>query len=600
MSEVGDGTPWHVLEKVREGQEEIPGLLRGLVTPGSGRVPWSAFDYRLRWTDPPELVVAVLRRLLDMLPQLDGAGRTGVLDLVAGRAVMLRVGVLRADAPGMAEVLADGQRAAARLLADSRAEVRSYAARAIEQVRSADPATLEALRRQAAVESDPAALGRHLIAAGEVLAALGASRPPGWLDPWLEHSDPHVRLAARSAQLTSGGVTPDGAPATTATATATATTLSGSPDARRAAVQEAGAQLRRWRNPAAGTWETVLAGLSDDDLLTSHEAHGIVARGGSSIAPYADLLVPHRWRAGERADHLVRGLVGIGDPRALPWYLKRAESYWMEVGSLPVEWAPSVMPALLLQLGGLRTERVLRILTGWGPAAAPAVPDLMGLLDTPYARAAVGALGRIGPAAADAAGLLAALAKGDLRPRRFAESEDREPRRWHGVQSAAWAYWRVTGDPGLALDALGAAVRGGLARPVLSHLAELGPLATGYTDALRPLLGSLGEWTRVGAAEAWWRLTGDADTAVATLLPELRPLSEHRADPLVLRVVTALGAIGRPAATAVPPLTEVIVSERRYGGDILRDEELCRVVRTALAAMGRLRHDAPPGPGIRR
>ncbi|MDX3534532.1 hypothetical protein PV721_09140 [Streptomyces sp. MB09-01] len=585
MSAMGAETPWHVLEKVSEGQEEIPGLLRGLVTPGSGRVPWSAFDHRLRWTDPPELVVAVLRRLLDVFVQLDEAGRTGVLDLVAARAVMLRVGALRAEAPGMREVLVDGQRAAARLLADGSAEVRSCAARAIEQVRAADPGTLEALRRQATVEADPATLGRHLIAAGEVLAALGASRPPGWLDPWLDHSDPHVRLAARSARLTSGEVTATTSPAATATATATAAPLTGSPDARRAAVEGAGARLCTWRNTPAGTWETVLAGLSDDDLLTSHEAHRIVARGGSSLAPYADLLVPDRWRAGERADHLVRGLMGIGDARALPWYLKRADSYWMEVESLPAEWAQSVLPALLVQVGGPRTERVLRILTGWGPAAAPAVPHLTGLLDTPHARAAAGALGRIGPAAVDAAGLLAALAKGGLRPRRFAGSEHREPRRWHGVQTAAWAYWRVTGDPGLALDALEAATRGGLARPVLSHLCELGPLAAGYADALRPLLGSLGEWTRVGAAEAWWRLTGDAETAVAALLPELHPLSEQRAGPLVLRVVTALGVIGRPAAAAVPLLTEVIVAERRYGGDILHDEELCRVVRTALAAI---------------
>ncbi|MEU9160940.1 hypothetical protein AB0D29_11815 [Streptomyces sp. NPDC048424] len=578
MSGSGAEEPWHVLEKVSEGQEEIPGLLRGLVTPGSGRDPWSAFDHRLRWSDPPELVVAVLRRLLEMIPRLDETCRLGVLRLVADRAVMMRVGAFRAQAPGMAEALVEGQRAAARLLVDSSAEVRSYAARAIEQVRAADPATLEALRRRAAVEVDLATLGRVLIAAGEVLAAFGASQPGGWLDPWLDHSDPHIRLAARSARLTSG--------AATASVTPTASSLTGNSDARRAAVKEAGARLRTWRIPPDGAWETVLAGLSDDDLLTSGEAHDIVARGGSAIAPYADHLATFRCRESGRADSLVQALMGIGDPRALPWYLRQADSPWMEVESLPVEWAPSVMPALLVQLAGRRTERVLRVLTGWGPAAAPAVPDLTGLLDTPHARAAAGALGRIGPAAVDAAGLLAALAKGDLRPRRFAGSEDREPRRWHGVQTAAWAYWRVTGDPGLALAALDAAIRGGLARPVLSHLAELGPLAAGYADALRPLLGSLGEWTRVGAAEAWWRLTGDADTAVATLLPELHPLAEHRAGPLLLRVVAALGAIGRPAAAAAPLLAEVTASERRYGGDIVRDEELCRVVRTALAAMG--------------
>ncbi|MFE9929303.1 hypothetical protein [Streptomyces sp. NPDC005533] len=58
---------------------------------------------------------------------------------------------------------------------------------------------------------------------------------------------------------------------------------------------------------------------------------------------------------------------------------------------------------------------------------------------------------------------------------------------------------------------------------------------------------------------------------MATLLPELH---------------AALGAIGRPAAAAAPLLAEVPLSERRYGGDIVRDEARCRVVRTALAAVG--------------
>ncbi|MGW7440314.1 hypothetical protein [Streptomyces sp. NPDC054849] len=225
---------------------------------------------------------------------------------------------------------------------------------------------------------------------------------------------------------------------------------------------------------------------------------------------------------------------------------------------------------------------------GGTPAAAPAAPELAGLLTTPAARPAAEALGRIGPAAASAArtrgvagpvaGVLAGLALGDT---------DRPGPRWRGAQTAAWAHWRITGDPDLALRVCGAAARAGLGRPVLRYLADLGPLAAPYADAVSPLLTCPGEWSRVGAAEAWWRITGDAAPAVDALVPELAPLAGHGVTPLVLRTVRTLGAIGRPAAAALPVLQAVTSSRRRYGGDILRDEELTRVAREALSGLGR-------------
>lgn len=93
-----------------------------------------------------------------------------------------------------------------------------------------------------------------------------------------------------------------------------------------------------------------------------------------------------------------------------------------------------------------------------------------------------------------------------------------------------------------------------------------------------------GEWSRVGAAEAWWRITGDAAPAVAALLAELAPLAGHPTTPLVLRTVRILGAIGGPAAAALPALHEVTTSPRRYG-DIRVDEELHRAARQALTAI---------------
>lgn len=136
---------------------------------------------------------------------------------------------------------------------------------------------------------------------------------------------------------------------------------------------------------------------------------------------------------------------------------------------------------------------------------------------------------------------------------------------------------------------------GGLGRPVLRYLADLGPLAAPYADAVRPLLTCPGEWSRVGAAEAWWRITGDAAPAVEALLPELAPLASHRVTPVTLRTVRARGAIGRPAAAALPVLQAVMSSRRRHGGDILRDEELFRVTRKALSCI--VQPVTPPGDG---
>ncbi|MFD8141846.1 hypothetical protein [Streptomyces sp. NPDC059708] len=210
--------------------------------------------------------------------------------------------------------------------------------------------------------------------------------------------------------------------------------------------------------------------------------------------------------------------------------------------------------------------------------AAPAVPELLRLLHTPFARAAAEALGAIGPAAATgrAAGPLAALATAGPGP-------GRHP--WHGgAQTAAWAYWRVTADPEPALRVCGTAVRAGLGQAVLRYLADLGPLASLHADAVRALLTCPGQWSRVGAAEAWWRITGDAGPAVEALLPELAPLARYSATPLVLRTVQVLGAIGGPAAAALPVLHEVASSPRRYGR-IPADEELLRAVREALVTI---------------
>ncbi|WP_405982820.1 hypothetical protein [Streptomyces sp. NBC_00158] len=625
MDERGAGpVAWHVLEGVPAGREEVPGLLRGLVTFGQRQKSWLRLADRLGWQRDTPLFAHAVEHLLALLPQLDERRLVQVLDFLARRghgACDSSVGVHRRAY----ELFTNAWPHVLPLVPHRAAGVRTGAAWVLRSIRCAEPAALDALRRAAAVEDDPTALVAQLMAVGQ------PSQEKEWLLPWLDHGNPMVALAAARGVLASGdGDAADGAAGRAVArglAAAGGERLAEVPwwplgyepvrrfaelsapypyesaalfealaghrhgDLRRAAVVTAGARLRYWRGPAPELWAAVAAGLDDEPDVASASVE-VLAAGGTAAAPCADPLVRHVEHSGgvgcaANADPAVRALVGMGDDRAADWYAARLGSHWLDVAPLPARWAPRLLPVFRRRLAGDGTDgigghavpRILRTLGDWGPVAAPAVPELVGLLDSPLARTAAEALGSIGTAAAagKAARPLAALVAAAPGP-------GRHP--WHGgAQTAAWAYWRVTGDPEPALRVCGAAARAGLGQPVLRHLADLGPLAARYADAVRPLLTCPGEWSRVGAAEAWWRITGDAEPAVAALLPELAPLARHAVTPLVVRTVRVLGAIGGPAAAALPVLHEVAASPRRYGSSIPGDEELLRAVREALTAI---------------
>ncbi|MFE2726455.1 hypothetical protein [Kitasatospora sp. NPDC059327] len=186
-----------------------------------------------------------------------------------------------------------------------------------------------------------------------------------------------------------------------------------------------------------------------------------------------------------------------------------------------------------------------------------------------------------------AAPRLRELAEGVALPASVPSLRDPRALPWHGTQTAAWAHWRVTGDHRLALRALGAAVEAGPGRPHLPYLADLGPTASRHAGAVRALLDSPGDWTRVEAAHAWWRLTGEPGPAVAVLLGELtsdRPTDEL---PTVLRHLTA---IGTPAAPAVPVLEAYLGGHRRrLAGTRLTPLEDERLIAAATAALTAIR-----------
>ncbi|MFC8489664.1 hypothetical protein ACFUJU_02460 [Streptomyces sp. NPDC057235] len=170
-------------------------------------------------------------------------------------------------------------------------------------------------------------------------------------------------------------------------------------------------------------------------------------------------------------------LARLGRPQALApvhrWLASSHRLPFFQVTSLGevlrplVSHADALLPGirrLLVDSAGKEGLRpVLATLASWGPAASAAVPELVSTLATRNVRWACDALGGVGPAAAPAADTLDGFVRGAARPPRHDGGIPlpNGVRRWHGTQNAAWAHWRITGDPKVFLAfAEDAAARG--------------------------------------------------------------------------------------------------------------------------------------------
>jgi hypothetical protein len=281
---------------------------------------------------------------------------------------------------------------------------------------------------------------------------------------------------------------------------------------------------------------------------------------------------------------------------AMPWLIRRVSELVVRPGNSN----RSLLVLLLTEAAGANTR--LR-----APARNPVVqreldavvPTLVGFVgdaDPAVRRVAPDALcvvlGRIGPPARVAVDALERLATGRRRPPHFSASATR----WHGRQHAAWALWRITGAAEPALSLLGQAVRRGPGHAVLSYLAELGPLAAAHAEPVRRLHDGPGGWSRVEAAHAWWRITGDPAPAVPVLIAATEPLRHRRTGPLVRAAVRYLGAIGGPAEAALPLLDAALDGDRRlrdpHGRRPIYDDDA--LVADARTAADRIRQRARP------
>jgi hypothetical protein len=207
--------------------------------------------------------------------------------------------------------------------------------------------------------------------------------------------------------------------------------------------------------------------------------------------------------------------------------------------------------------GPLLAATWCQTLGAWGPQAAPAVPQLRRVLRESVpgrhpSQAAAAALGRIGPAAREAAA--------DLRRHALA-----------GSPEAAWALGRVTGDIQEAVVALIGMIRLPAGDDVLRYLADFGAEASGAEEWLAESLSPhRWEWRQVEAAHAWWRITGDASTAIPPLAQAARPLAEGAFLPARLAAMKYLATIpdpDGPAAAAITTARSVLANPRRVAGN---------------------------------
>ena len=280
--------------------------------------------------------------------------------------------------------------------------------------------------------------------------------------------------------------------------------------------------------PALVTIVTSKGDKLDDD--TRYCAAMALGRIGRKVVPQ---MVAALENTSEEPHPFVDSLVMIG-PEAVPEMIKVQDDYsgLNAVLTALQEMGPKAAPAAPWLIERLkRTEvrwahrDVVCALGAIGPAAKEAVPVLVAALSSEsrdLRQEAALALGRIGDGAGQSLPALEAMA-GDGDP---------------GVRLAASAAaFRVKDEIDKAVDALMAGLTAEDTRRVaLDELGSLGPKAGRAAPALQGLLPA--------SAVTYWRVTGDSDKAIGSLLPLLRKSGCQEA---ALYLIRQMGPAARPA-----------------------------------------------------
>ncbi|MFI5756483.1 hypothetical protein [Streptomyces sp. NPDC051569] len=381
---------------------------------------------------------------------------------------------------------------------------------------------------------------------------------------------------------------------------------------RISALAQAGRLLSQWRSPTAALLPRLVVRLDDPAPEARFRAAELLACLGPAAAVHADEVATllsdtaarttrKRETVGEAA---LWALARMNDPRCLPGLIELIAGTHSGFASTSARYPATgphhvVLPALHEVLGYLPDHaepllpsicgqletttddhlltRLCEVIADWGPVAKAAVPQLLGLLEDDRTwMAAAKALAGIGLAGNGARDLL------------LSRSRAAGPH----TELAAWAYWRVGGEPGPALDVLGRSVEAQrFHHAALRKLAGLGPHAAPCADRLRALTADTAPWTRVEAAHALWAATGDAETAVPVLTTAVLDLTKSTYLPVMLPALEHLARIGRAAQPAAHLLRDVPARDQRLrsnGGwrGFVQDENIRTAVRKLLSASG--------------
>ncbi|MDV5147311.1 HEAT repeat domain-containing protein [Streptomyces sp. SBC-4] len=373
---------------------------------------------------------------------------------------------------------------------------------------------------------------------------------------------------------------------------------------------QAGRLLSQWRSPTAALLPRLVARLDDPAAEVRFRAAELLACLGPAAAAHADevaALLPDPAARTTRARETVGeaalwALARMNDPRCLPGVIEliagKRSGFASTSSHYPASHLhPVVLPALPEVLGCLPDHaelflpsicdrldtatddrllnRLCDVLADWGPVAKAAVPQLLGLLEDD----------RTWPAAAKALAGIGSAANG-ARDLLLSRSRAAGPH----TDLAAWAYWKVGGEPGPALEVLGHGdAERGRPHPVLRKLADLGRHAAPCADRLRALTAATDPWTRVEAAHALWAATGDVETVVPVLTTVVRDLAEGTYQPVMLPAVDHLARLGRAARPAAYLLRDVPARDQRLraGGGwrgFIQDESIRTAVGKLLSA----------------
>ncbi|MEV4133177.1 HEAT repeat domain-containing protein [Dactylosporangium sp. NPDC049742] len=356
-------------------------------------------------------------------------------------------------------------------------------------------------------------------------------------------------------------------------------------------MQDVGAAMLRWRSVTADLVPDIVRLLDDPVAERRAAAAHLLAAAGEVSRPHAHRLAATAGDPDPAARRCaVWALARLGDPRAVDplvrsdlFAVSRSYSSGASYGMWNVPGIADVLTPMAAHAGALLPAVRLRlrdaadrptvfslteVLAAWGAAAAPAVPELVALLDTPHAAQAGTALAAIGPAAGFSGGA------GDLAAALARTAAAGGP----GAASAALALFRVAGDHGPLLATVTAELDGAqddspMARSghmlLGRRLAALGSLAEHHAGRVFALVTQDPRrwtgWECVELAYAHHRMTGDAELCLDVFAAALAPVRQGRQYSVTRQVLRHLARAGGAA-------------EQRFAADlrtvVTRDERL--------------------------